>query len=132
MSVKNVSPQNGGFIRAKLTRPRTFCYKNNVRNIQNGGFIRAKSGPLIRHQARILYLLILWALPSRPRAELKDLGSRTSAHVTRPLKSQPLLREALITSTAACCRIFSLVSLISLTFHTVNDKVLPARKDVRR
>ena len=58
-SVKKVSPQNGGFIRAKLTRPRTFCYKNNVRKIQNGGFIRAKSGPLIRHQARILYLLIL-------------------------------------------------------------------------
>ena len=55
-----MSPQNGGFIRAKLTRPRTFCYKNNVRNNQNGGFIRAKSGPLIRHQARILYLLILW------------------------------------------------------------------------
>ena len=55
-----VSPQNGGFIRAKLTRPRIFCYKNNVRKIQNGGFIKAKSGPLIRHQARILYLLILW------------------------------------------------------------------------
>ena len=60
---KNVSPQNGGFIRAKLTRPRTFCYKNKVRNIQNGGFIRPKSGPLIRHQARILYLLILWPVP---------------------------------------------------------------------
>ena len=59
-SVKKVSPQNGGFIKAKLTRPRIFCYKNNVRNIQNGGFIKAKSGPLIRHQARILYLLILW------------------------------------------------------------------------
>ena len=56
-----MSPQNGGFIRAKLTRPRNFCYKNNIRNIQNGGFIRAKSGPLIRHQARILYLLILWS-----------------------------------------------------------------------
>ena len=38
-SVKKVSPQNGGFIRAKLTRPRIFCYKNNVRKIQNGGFI---------------------------------------------------------------------------------------------
>ena len=36
--------QNGGFIRAKLTRPRIFCYKNNVRKIQNGGIIRAKSG----------------------------------------------------------------------------------------
>ena len=59
-SVKKVSPQNGGFIRAKLTRPRIFCYENNVRNIQNGGFIMAKSGPLIRHQARILYLLTLW------------------------------------------------------------------------
>ena len=46
-------------MRAKLTRPRIFCYKNNVRNIQNGGFIRAKSEPLIHHQARILYLLIL-------------------------------------------------------------------------
>ena len=56
---QKVSPQNGGFIRAKLTRPRIFCYKNNVRNIQNGGFIRAKSGLLIRHQARMLYLLIL-------------------------------------------------------------------------
>ena len=31
---------------------------------QNGGFIRAKSGPLIRHQARILYLLILWQKPT--------------------------------------------------------------------
>ena len=37
-----------------------FCYKKNARNIQNGGFISAKSGPLIRHQARVLYLLILW------------------------------------------------------------------------
>ena len=45
--------------KGKLTRPRISCYKNNVRNIQNGGFVRAKSGPLIRHQARILYLLIL-------------------------------------------------------------------------
>ena len=60
-----MSPQNGGFIRAKWTRPRIFCYKNNVRNIQNGGFIRAKSGPLIRHQARILYLLILWVWGTR-------------------------------------------------------------------
>ena len=52
--------QNGGFIRANLTSPRIFYYKNNVRKIQNGGVIRAKSGPMIRHQARILYLLILW------------------------------------------------------------------------
>ena len=66
VSTQKVSPQNGGFIRAKLTRPRIFCYKNNVRNIQHGGFIRAKSGPLIRHQARILYLLILWSLPRAP------------------------------------------------------------------
>ena len=50
--------------KGKITRPRIFCYKNNVRKIQNGGFIRAKSGPLIRHQARILYLLILWYTPS--------------------------------------------------------------------
>ena len=50
-------------LRVKLTRPRIFCYKSNVRKIQNGGFIKAKSGPLIRHQARILYLLILWGSP---------------------------------------------------------------------
>ena len=25
-----MSPQNGGFIRAKLTRPRIFCYKNKI------------------------------------------------------------------------------------------------------
>ena len=56
-----VSPQNCGFTRAKLTRPRIFCYKNYVRYIQNGGCIRAKSWPLIRHQARILYLLIVWS-----------------------------------------------------------------------
>ena len=28
-SVKKFSPQNGGFIRAKLARPRTFCAKAN-------------------------------------------------------------------------------------------------------
>ena len=28
-TVKKVSPQNGGFIRAKLARPRTFCAKAN-------------------------------------------------------------------------------------------------------
>ena len=55
---------------------------------QNGGFIRAKSGPLIRHQARILYLLILWATPSHGieinhksnsmSAPLKFMSSRMS------------------------------------------------------
>ena len=29
VSVKKLSPQNGGFIRAKLARPRTFCAKAN-------------------------------------------------------------------------------------------------------
>ena len=47
--------------KGKINSPQDFCYKNNVRKIQNGGFIRAKSGPLIRYQARILYLLILWS-----------------------------------------------------------------------
>ena len=72
-NVRNI--QNGGFIRAKLTRPRIFCYKNNVRNIPNGGFIRAKSGPLILHQARILYLLILWVQLSVIRHQYVILGS---------------------------------------------------------
>ena len=49
--------------KGKINSPQDFCYKNNARNIQNGGFIRAKSGTLIRHQARILYLLILWVKP---------------------------------------------------------------------
>ena len=42
---KNCRQQNGGFIRAKLARPRTFCAKANgteiLKKIQNGGFVRA-------------------------------------------------------------------------------------------
>ena len=43
MSVKKLSQQNGGFVRAKLARPRTFCAKVNgqlLKKIENGGFIR--------------------------------------------------------------------------------------------
>ena len=57
MSVKKLSPQNGGFIRAKLTRPRIFVIKTMYATSVTSG---PTSGPLSRDRARILYLLILW------------------------------------------------------------------------
>ena len=68
MSVKKLSPQNGGFIRAKLARPRTFCAKANGNFEENPkwridmGKIFCQIGPLSRDRARILYLIILWVV----------------------------------------------------------------------
>ena len=85
MSVKKLSPQNGGFIRAKLARPRTFCAKANGNFEENPkwridmGKIFCQIGPLSRDRARILYLIILWM-----------------KHAERPIRSGVLLNRCVL------------------------------------
>ena len=54
----------------------------------SSGFIRAKSGPLMRPQARILYLLILWWAP--PWICQFSMGSTSPAILLRLIDSFPL------------------------------------------